>query len=303
MRSLNELLFYRRHLKGNSVQLADLPFGYMYTVRLRTPVRAISLMLAEWLPLALALKLAYSARFCLSIVMLAGNFVLYECGYFINDLADSASDPNGDHLEGRRIHVTVFFATHLLVFLLVTIGLFVLRGPRFAVTYSTLAILVLLIFLWHTTRWPRKFRFLRIFTFAALSLYKFCPVLIPFLSFGDAFTVLIALFFGWGLWRVITYSLIKFGDKQLTSKGQDFDPFRLFHLLSLAVGAPLFIVFHSNGPSGKAALVIWLTYMGLALLRTGYQLTDWKLTQAHYLRRSRESGGSVVNATQLSGAE
>jgi 4-hydroxybenzoate polyprenyltransferase len=68
--------------------LANLPFGYMYVVRLRTPVRAISLVLLEWVPVALALKLVYSASLWITASMLAGNFALYECGYLINDLAD-----------------------------------------------------------------------------------------------------------------------------------------------------------------------------------------------------------------------
>jgi len=255
----------------------------MYVVRLRTPVRAISLLLTEWLPLALALKIAYSASFWLSILMLAGNFALYECGYFVNDLADSASDPNGDHLEGRRINSWTFVGSHLFVLLLVTATLFILKGARFAITYSSLAALVLLVFFWHTSRRPRSLRFLRIFTFGALSLYKFVPVVIPWVSLADAQTVLLVLFFCWGLWRIISYTLIKFGNKQLTSQGQDFDPLRLFHVLSLVLCAPLFLVVRSNGPSARAALVIWITYMGLALLRTGYQLSTWKLTQAHYL--------------------
>ena len=233
--------------------------------------------------LTLALRIAYSVSIWLSIAMLAGNFAVYECGYLVNDLADSTSDPNGDHLEGRRIDLPLFLGSHLLLFGIVTAGLFVVKGERFAVTYSSLAIGVLLVFLWHTSRKPRRVRFLRIFTFAALSLYKFVPAVIPWLSLGESETVLVALFFCWGLWRVVSYSLIKFGDKRLTSQGQDFDPYRIFHLLSLLLCAPLFIVIRATGPSGRAALVIWLTYMGLSLSRTAYQLTAWKLTQSKYL--------------------
>lgn len=265
------------------MQLADFPFGYMYAVRLRTPVRAVSLVLAEWLPLALALKLAYSASFWLSVVMLAGNFALYEIGYLVNDLADSASDPNGDHLGDRRINIPLFMGTHVILFLVVTTTLFFVKSTRFAITYSVLAVLVLLVFFWHTSRRPRGLRFLRLFTFAALSLYKFVPAIVPWLSLADSQTVLVAMFFCWGFWRDISYTLIKFGKKELTSQGQEFDPYRLFHLLSLLLCAPLLLAISPAGPAGKAALVIWITYIGLALFRTGYQLTNWRLTQSHYL--------------------
>lgn len=267
------------------MQLASFPFGYMFVVRLRTRFRIISFFLTEWLPLAVALKVAYGVSFWFTVLMLAGNFSLYECGHFFNDLADSANDTNGDHLQGRRIGVAGFVISHAALFLAVVATVFLVKGPRFALTFAVLSILVLLAFLWHTTRRPRSFRFLRIFTFALLYLYKFAPVVVPQVPLTDALWVLCALFFCWGLWRVLFYTLVKFGGS-LTSRGDDFDPFRLLHLTSLAICAPLFLSGWMSTPRETASTMIWLIYAAIAGLRTGVQLTHWKLTPSHWQSRA-----------------
>lgn len=267
------------------MQLASLPFGYMIVVRLRTRFRVVSFFLTEWIPLALALKIAYGASFWFTLLMLAGNFTAYECGHFFNDLADSAKDINGDHLEGRGIGVVGFVLSHLIVFLTVVAGVCFVKGFRFALTYAALSVLVLLAFLWHTTRWPRSFRFLRLFSFACLYLYKFAPVVVPLVPLTDALWILAGLFFCWGLWRVLFYTLVKFGGP-LTAIGGDFDPLRLLHLTSLVVCAPLLLSGWFKTPRNAATTVLWLAYAGLAILRTGIQLSGWRLTREHWLRKS-----------------
>jgi hypothetical protein len=257
----------------------------MFVVRLRTRFRIISFFLTEWLPLAVALKVAYGVSFWFTILMLAGNFSLYECGHFFNDLADSSSDPNGDHLEGRQIGVAGFVISHLLLFLAVVAATFFLKGFGFALTYAILAVLLLLVFFWHTTRWPKGFRFLRIFTFACLYLYKFAPIVVPQVPLADALWILSSLFLCWGLWRVLFYTLVKFGGN-LTSRGDDFDPFRLLHLTSLMICAPLLLSGWMSTPQATASTMIWLIYAVIAGLRTGVQLTDWKLTPAHWRSRA-----------------
>lgn len=267
------------------MQLASLPFGYMFVVRLRTRFRIVSFFLTEWLPLALALTVAYGASFWFTILMLAGNFSLYECGHFFNDLADSSSDPNGDHLEGRQIGVAGFVISHVLLFLGIVAATFFLKGFQFGLTYAILAVLLLLVFFWHTTRRPRSFLFLRIFTFACLYLYKFAPIVVPQIPLADALWILSSLFLCWGLWRVLFYTLVKFG-KILTSSGGDFDPFRLLHLTSLVICAPLLLSGWMSTPRTTASTVIWLTYAAIAVLRTSLQLTSWKLTPAHWQTRT-----------------
>lgn len=265
------------------MQLASLPFGYMFVVRLRARFRIVSFFLTEWLPLALALKFGYAASFWFTILLLAGNFTAYECGHFFNDLADSAKDPNGDHLEGRRIGVAGFVVSHLAVFLAVVLAVIFMKGLRFALTYTALSLLVLLAFLWHTTRWPRSFRFLRIFSFAFLYLYKFAPVVVPQVALSDAMWILAALFFCWGLWRVLYYTVMKFGDRAISRDG-DFDPHRLLHLTSLLICAPLLLGGWMSAPRYTASTVLWLSYAAISGLRSGVQLTNWRLTRAHWQR-------------------
>lgn len=261
--------------------LANLPFGYMYIVRLRTPSRAASLILAEWVPVTIALTLVYSAPLWLIAVMLAVNFAVYESGYFINDIADSAAEPNGDHLEGRRINTAVFFGSRIAMFLIAVAILIFAKGPRFALTYATLSILVLAGFIWHTSRRPKRLRFLRIFTFTLLYLYKFAPIVIPLVPLSDATWILTSLFLCWGLWRVIFYILGKFGGSN-TSRGQDFDPIRLLHPMSLLICGPLLLANGFHSPFAKASCLIWLSYTMLAALRSAFQLTNWRLIQADY---------------------
>lgn len=265
------------------MQLASLPFGYMCVVRLRTRFRIVSFFLTEWLPLALVLKVAYAASFWFTILMLAGNFTVYECGHLFNDLADSANDPNGDHLEGRTIGAVGFLISHLVLFSAIVLIVLYIKGTRFAITYAALSLLLLLAFLWHTTRWPRSFRFFRLFTFAFLYLYKLAPVVVPQVPLTDAVWILVALFFCWGLWRVLFYTLVKFGGP-LTSGGADFDPLRLLHLTSLAICAPLLLAGWMSTPRSTASSLLWIVYMAIAGLRTGLQLTPWKLTRAHWLK-------------------
>lgn len=265
------------------MQLASFPFGYMFVVRLRTRFRIVSFFLTEWLPLALALKIAFAASFWFTILLLAGNFTAYECGHFFNDLADSAKDPNGDHLEGRKIGIAGFVTSHLVVFLAVLATVVWIKGAGFALTYAVLSLLVLLAFLWHTTRWPRSFRFLRIFSFAFLYLYKFAPVVIPQVPLIDALWILTSLFFCWGLWRVLYYTVMKFGDKAISRSG-DFDPLRLLHLTSLIICAPLLLGGWMSTPRCAASSVLWLTYAALSAVRTSVQLTNWRLTRAHWQR-------------------
>lgn len=265
------------------MQLASLPFGYMFVVRLRTRSRMVSFFLTEWLPLTIALRVAYGASVWFTILMLAGNFTAYECGHFYNDLADSAKDPNGDHLEGRQIGVAGFVISHLVVFLAVVASVFYMKGLRFAVTYAVLSVLVLLAFFWHTTRWPRGFRFFRIFSFAFLYLYKFAPVVVPQVPLTDAVWILSSLFFCWGLWRVLFYTMVKFGGP-LTSQGDDFDPLRLLHLTSLLICAPLLLSGWMSTPRSIASSTLWLVYACIACLRTGFQLSGWRLTRAHWQR-------------------
>ncbi|HTV06942.1 MAG TPA: hypothetical protein VME86_16350 [Acidobacteriaceae bacterium] len=272
------------------MQFASLPFGYMIVVRLRTRFRVVSFFLTEWIPLALALKLAYRASFWLTILMLAGNFTAYECGHFFNDLADSAIDVNGDHLEGRKIGVAGFILSHFLVFIVVVAVVFYAKGPRFALTYATLSVLVLLAFLWHTTRWPRSFRFLRLFSFAFLYLYKFAPVIVPQVPITDALWILAGMFFCWGFWRVLFYTMVKFGGP-LTASGDDFDPLRLLHLTSLVIGAPLLLSGWFSTPRNIATTVLWFVYAAIAILRTGTQLTNWRLTPEQFLGKGPKRAG------------
>jgi len=253
----------------------------MCIVRLRTPARVASFVLTEWVPVALVLTVVYSSQLWVTFLMLVGNFALYECGYLVNDLADSVSEPNGDHLEGRQVNLAVFWTSHLSFFAIVIAVLYFARGGKFALTYGTLAVLVLMGFLWHTSRRPRSLRFLRIFTFAILYLYKFSPVVVPQVPLKDAQWLLVAIFLCWGLWRFVFYILGKLGGPE-TCHGQDFDPLRLLHPMSLFLCAPLLLAGGFGSLSSRASTLLWIIYAGVAVLRSSFQLSQWKLVQADW---------------------
>lgn len=263
---------------------ADFPFGYMYAVRLRTPLRALSLLLTDWVPLVLVLTCIYRANAWLIVLMVMGNFALYECGYYVNDLADSSREPNGDHLEGRHINSFVFYSSRLALFLCITALLFHDRGAAFALRSSVSSACVLFGFLWHTSRRPRAIRFVRIFTFTFLSLYKFAPIVIPWVDLHDALWIVSACFFSWHLWRVISYTLIKFGRHDIGSHG-DYDPQRLLHLMSLLVCAPLLLSGGYGNAGLKASGLIWSYYAVIAVSRSGFQLTQWKQAPSNWKRK------------------
>lgn len=266
------------------MSLVDFPFGYMYVVRLRTPIRALSLMLTEWVPIMLVLTWVYHANILITVLMVIGNFTLYECGYYVNDLADSSLEPNGDHLEGRLINPPVFYSTRIALFLCITAILLHTYGLVFALKFSILSFFVLLGFLWHTSRRPRRFRFLRIFTFAFLCLYKFAPVIVPWTESHDAAWILMVIFFCWQLWRVISYTLIKFGRDDIGSHG-DYDPLRLLHLASLFVCAFLLLGGGYSNTCFKTSILIWSYYATVAVFRSGFQLTKWQLVQSDWRKR------------------
>jgi|GEM_PF-6447429 hypothetical protein len=254
----------------------DLPFGYIFIVRLRTRLRIASFFLAEWIPIVFALTLAYSSNWVLTVMMLAGNSCIYECGYLVNDLADSAAEPNGDHLEGRRVNYGIFLSSHTALFGSVMALLLWKRGIYFIALYAILSLSVLLLFVWHTTRWPKQIRFLRIFTFTTLYLYKFSPIVVPQVPLPDAAWILTSLFFCWGLWRMVFYVLMKFGSSTSSGKNE-FDTNRILHPLSLIACAPMFLVGMSQSPAHKAGGIVWVVYALIAGLRSGFQQTPWHL--------------------------
>lgn len=255
--------------------LANFPFLYTYVVRLRSLASAANIVLCEWFPVALILKLFYSASLGITFLMLAGNFMLYECGYLLNDLADSSADPHGRHFEARRVNVPFFYSSRLAIFAIVLSIVWVTKGTRFATIYLMLVFLLLMGFLWHTSRRPRKLHFLRIFTFALLQLYKAAPIVIPQVPMTDAAWILTAIFFCWGLWRFVAYVLTKFGVDPMT-RGRDFDPLRLLHPMSLVICGPLLLTMHGD-PLRSATAVLWLVYVGVAAIRSSFQLSKWKV--------------------------
>ncbi|HEY1804606.1 MAG TPA: hypothetical protein VGG45_08995 [Terracidiphilus sp.] len=122
---------------------------------------------------------------------------------------------------------------------------------------------------------------MRIFTFALLYIYKFAPVVFPQVPRGDAQWILTSIFLCWGLWRFVFYVLVKFGGPE-TTHGQDFDPLRLLHPVSLVVCAPLILAGGLETPSSKASILLLLIYATIAALRTSFQLTQWSLAQSDW---------------------
>lgn len=260
------------------MQFFSLPFGYMYFVRLRkTPSRFISFFFTEWLPLLLVLHIVYSANLLFTLLLQVGSFTVYESGYFFNDLADSTADPGGDNLAGRRISVLQFALSHVLSFLIIFAIVVHFRGIGFALQFTYLTFAVLVIFIWHTTRRPRAIRFLRIFTFIMLNLYKFIPVIIAFVPLPDVPWLLAALFFCWGFWRSVFYIIRKFGHEEFNDMNSC-DPLRLMHIISLVGCAPLLLMVGWSTQSGRASCMLWVTYVLIASLRFLFQLSPWKLT-------------------------
>src|ERR1700693_4858809 len=98
------------------MRLIELPFAYTYLSRFRNYRGLVSYLAHEWFPLIITLQVIYSAKWWLSGLMFMGFLSLYECGYLLNDLAETAHEPGGNRIEGLRIDAASFWLSHLVVF-------------------------------------------------------------------------------------------------------------------------------------------------------------------------------------------
>jgi len=249
------------------VDSINLPLVYTYVTRVGDRRGLITHLAHGWIPLIVVLNIVYFSHVWLTLIMLIGLQSLYECGYLINDTADSAVEPGGNRLNDRRIDLAKFWSLRLLVFMVVAVVLLMERGIRFAVEFAVPSVLVFAVLWWHTTRRPRRFRYLRIWTFAILAIYKFSPAVLPQIPLADAQLLLLALFLCSGVERIVFYTLEKFGEAVDDVGGRADRELVKLADITLIIFAPLLISTHWSIAYRKASCILWLWYASIALLR------------------------------------
>jgi hypothetical protein len=257
------------------VRLIELPFGYTYLSRLKNYRALVGYLTREWIPLIVTLQVAYSAEWWVSIVMFLGFLSLYECGYLVNDIADSSNELGGNRIKGLRINGLLFWLSHLFVFVFAAGLLWLIRGQRFAANFAGLGVLVCGVLMLHTSLSTRRFRFLRISTFTVLAVYKFAPIVLPQVSFAGGQSLLMAVFLCYGFPRVIVYGLRKFGDAEARRTVEEF--FRWFEFAGLVCFGPILATARLETREAMAVTLIFALYciisglfMGLHLVRVKF---------------------------------
>lgn len=261
------------------MRLTELPFAYTYLSRLGNYRAVAGYVAHEWFPLIITLWIAYSVPLWITAVMFFGFLSIYELGYLVNDLSESACEPGGNRIEDLRIkdlriNVLLFSFCHIFAFMLVAGLLFWFKGPGFAMRYSGLGVLVFGILLLHSSRLTRRIRFLRIFTFTVLAVYKFAPIVLPQVSWPDGQLLLMAVFLCYGFPRVIVYTVRKFGEPEAQATMQE--SFRGFQLAGLIAFAPILITVRLETRDAIAFTLIFALYFVICVSSFGLHLVRVK---------------------------
>jgi len=240
------------------MQLIDFPFAYTYLTRLKNYRAVCTVAMYEWTPLAIVLKLIYDVDVGFIALMLAGWLALYECGYVINDQSDSSREMGGDRLQGFRINTRRFWISHALVFTTSLGTIWILYGEKTTAVFASVCAIVFCVFLFHTSQWVRRVRFLRIATFSTLAMYKFAPLILPSVPVFDSQLILMATFLCYGFPRVVVYALRKFGHSDNSVAAERSGP--LLGWASTIAFGPLLLAQRWDTSYARAVALIWLCY-------------------------------------------
>ncbi len=222
-----------------STLLYYLPLGYTYRSRLHTYRGIVAFALSEVVPLTLCLTLIYHVPLWLVSLMFLGYLSFYECGYFWNDIADSATEPGGDRLSERSLSLRVFVFIRVVLLGLVSVAVCYTRGLGSMFSFDLTSVCLVLLLIIHTSCSVRNIPFLRLTSFAALAFYRYLPELLPLLPWETAISLLTAVFLSWGLSRVLVYALRKYGDAEARASCESSQP--LLRAVLSVVFAPLFL--------------------------------------------------------------
>jgi hypothetical protein len=222
-----------------------------------------------------ALILFYQVRTAEVLMMTFANYIIYECGYYIND----KSDKEDAHKDRTRLITGIsnawFWSAHVALFFIIAICLSMMLGMTVVIYFTALTLCVLFVMIWHTSRTPKNYNYTRIFSFACLQIYKYSPVILSLIGVNRGIPLMIAIFLCWGAWRTVAYILLKFSvPREVTSR--DIDQNRLLHTFSMIIVSPLFLAMITCYKC-RGLIMVWGIYACLSVLRSGFQMTKWKI--------------------------
>lgn len=184
--------------------LPYLPGGYTYSTRCRGFKPAAIYLLREWMPFLLVLPIVFHIPVLTTFAALIGWQGLYECGYLFNDLSCTAGEPGG-----ARLTVAIDWRSFVLVrivFLAPASSL--LRaslGDARSAVFVLANVVLLGLLIAHTLVGTLADGLSRIMTFAALSVYRYAPLLAPIAGLGGSGVLLLIVFLAYGQARVVRY--------------------------------------------------------------------------------------------------
>jgi hypothetical protein len=251
------------------------PLFYTYKIRSNSLLSLISIVACDWAPIVVALIFFYHVNLIEVLIMTLANYIVYECGYYINDKFDVSGDHVGRTKLLKSVNGTCFFSIHILIFLLLAILLKVALKETIVINFIFLSVCVLVVMLWHTSRIPKDYKYTRIFSFIFLQLYKYSPIILPLIGINSGVPLMITIFACWGAWRTIAYILVKFSVSH-ESSNLNIDQNRILHVFSLVTITPIFLAMMVCHKRGELTMVLGI-YACISLLRSAFQMTKWKV--------------------------
>lgn len=144
-------------------------------------------------------------------LLFVGFMTLYECGYLVNDSADSRNESGGNRLAGLSIRKSEFYIIRLSLFLLVVIAAFSILGANEVFLFIGSVLFITSLLLLHSSTLLYRRKLTRLFSFTGLACYKYAPYVLPFAGIAEGSKILMALFLCYGFPRVLIYGFRKFG--------------------------------------------------------------------------------------------
>jgi hypothetical protein len=180
------------------------PGGYTYATRCGGLNATAGYLLREWAPFLVVLPVIYGTPFSATLALLVGWQGFYECGYLFNDLSRTAGEPGGARLD-TRVDWRGFALIRVALLGAAASVLCTVLGTAQATIFVSATIFLLVLSLAHTVVGALANGSARIGTFAALSVYKYAPLLVPVTGLSNACVLLLVLFLAYGQARVALY--------------------------------------------------------------------------------------------------
>jgi len=247
----------------------NIPLIYTYLTRLGSYRGLLDFVIRDVLIIIIVTSTVFGVPWLLVLVAYIGHLALYECGYLLNDSSGSAKEPGGARLEGA-VEQKKFWVLRLMVLGAAAAVLWLGIDAAVAAQYILLSFAVLGLLIVHTQF--ADYGYWRIFSFAALALYKYAPAVVPLIGWENAQQILIAVFFCYGMPRVLVYTLRKFGNQSVQSTIES--AHNSFQFLTLILIIPLIWQSQASDET-ESVTVLQLTWALYATVWVASTLGRW----------------------------